>query len=470
MPRRPVITEPGSFRDPDSRVFRSDGRILRALSPEGLEDFEALTASKLYAQAQEDGRLVRTERLEAAAIPAGLLTSEPAAVLRHELIPFVSYPYEWSFSMLQDAALLQLDLLLAALEEHLILKDSSSFNVQFRGTRPLFIDVGSFERLRAGEPWVGYRQFCMLFLYPLLIQAYGGVDFHPLLRGAIDGITPEQASAMLQGGAGRHKGVLTHVRMHARLERRNADRKGDVSGELKDAGFKPELIKANVQGLRKLVSRLEWKPGLTQFADYTETKTYTDAETVAKQSFVRDAVAQARPALVWDLGCNDGLYSRAALEAGAGYVVALDSEHELTDRLYRTLRSEEGERILPLTMNLADPSPGLGWRGRERTRLEDRGRPGVVLALALLHHLVISANIPVAEVLDWFAALDCALVVEFVDRDDEMSRTLLARKRPNANPDYRTDTFERLLAERFAVARTEQVTATRRLYHALPKG
>jgi hypothetical protein len=341
--------------------------------------------------------------------------------------------------------------------------------VQFVGTRPVFIDVGSFERLREGEPWVGYRQFCMLFLYPLLLQSYAGTDFHPLLRGSIDGITPEQASAMLQGSAGRHKGVFTHVRMHARLERRNADRRGDVSGELKDAGFKPELIRANVQGLRKLVSRLEWKPGITQFADYTQTKTYTDDETVAKRAFVRDAVAQADPELVWDLGCNDGLYSRESLEAGARYVVAVDSEHELTDRLYRQLRSEGEERILPLVMNLADPSPGLGWRGLERRRLEDRGRPGVVLALALLHHVVITANIPLAEVLDWFASLGSALVVEFVARDDEMSRTLLARKRPDANPDYDEAVFERLLAERFEVARSEQVTATRRLYHALPK-
>ena len=162
----PAGLEPGSFRDPESRVFYSGDEVFRALSSDGLSDYQALEQTGLLG----DGRLVATERAESTAALRGLLVHEPAGVLRHERIPFVSYPYEWTFSMLKDAALVQLDLLLAALEHDMVLKDSTPYNVQFRGAHPVFVDIGSFERLREGEPWVGYRQFCMLYLYPLLLR------------------------------------------------------------------------------------------------------------------------------------------------------------------------------------------------------------------------------------------------------------------------------------------------------------
>ena len=176
----PAGLEPGSFRDPESRVFYAGDDVFRALSPDGLSDFEALEATGLL-----DGeRVVPTERADGSANVAGFLVHEPAAILRHERIPFVSYPYEWTFSMLKDAALLQLDLLLAALEHDMVLKDSTPYNVQFKGAHPTFVDVGSFERRREGEPWVGYRQFCMLYLYPLLLQSAKDVPFQPWLRGS----------------------------------------------------------------------------------------------------------------------------------------------------------------------------------------------------------------------------------------------------------------------------------------------
>src|SRR4051794_38846928 len=246
--------EPGSFRDWDSRVFYDDGRVLRALSEDGLADWQALAGSKLFAGAVAEGKLVGTAVVETPIDGA-------AAVLEHERIPFVSYPYEWTFAMLRDAALLQLELLRRALDEDLILKDSSSYNVQWHGVRPVFIDVGSFERLRPGEPWAGYRQFCMLYLNPLLLQAYKGVDFRPWLRGSLAGITPVEARRLFSVRDLFRKGVLTNVALHARLERKHDDTERDVKTELKRAGFKKELIVANVKRLDKLVRGLEWEPG-----------------------------------------------------------------------------------------------------------------------------------------------------------------------------------------------------------------
>ena len=252
----PTGFDPGSFRDWDSRVFLRDGRVFRALSPDGLADWEALAGSRLFGEAVAEGKLVPTERIEDAAVPEGLVHG-PAAVLEHERVPFVSYPYEWPFSMLRDAALLQLELLRRGLEEDLILKDSTPYNVQFRGTRPVFVDVGSFERFRPGEPWAAYRQFCLLFLNPLLLQAYKGIPYRPWLRGSLDGISPTDLRRVFSFRDLFRRGVLTHVALHARLERKHAESQRDVKGELKRAGFKKELVVAKFQdshddGLRKM--------------------------------------------------------------------------------------------------------------------------------------------------------------------------------------------------------------------------
>lgn len=276
---------------------------------------------------------------------------------------------------------------------------------------------------------------------------------------------------MLSGRHRLHRGVLSNVVLHARLERRYEEAAGkQVRGELKRAQFKTELIRANVRRLRKLVARLEWKPGASAWARYRETSTYTDEDSARKADFVGEAVAKTGPALTWDLGANDGAYSRIAAEAGS-YVVALDSDHATVEALYRSLREAGDRSILPLVADLADPSPGLGWRGIERRPLLDRGAPDLTLCLALVHHLSITANVPLAAVVDWLAELGGAAVVEFPTREDPMAARLLAAKRDDAHPDYDRAHFERCLERRFDVERREQLgSGTRFLYRLSPRG
>jgi SAM-dependent methyltransferase len=462
-PSAPPDLEPGSFRDPESRVFYAGDDVFRALSPDGLSDFEALQATGLL----DDRRVVRTERADG--VSAGdLLVHAPAAVLRHERIPFVSYPYEWSFSMLKDAAMLQLDLLLEALGHDMVLKDSTPYNVQFKGARPTFVDVGSFERLREGEPWVGYRQFCMLYLYPLLLQSAKGVPFQPWLRGSIDGITPTQMRGLMSFRDRFRKGVFVNVFLHAKLEARYADKPEQVKQEVKRV-FKKELFVANVSKMRKLVQRLEWSPPEGVWTAYGERNSYTDADARRKDEFVREVAKSRDWKLVWDIGCNNGRYSRIAAE-GAQTVVAVDADQGPVELLYRDLRDEGNEQILPLTMNLADPSPGLGWRGLERKAMPERGKPDLVLALALVHHVAISANVPVREFIDWLRSLGSELVIEFPTREDPMVKQLLAPKREGLHPDYELGFFERTLKDAFVVERSERLeSGTRVLYYARPK-
>ena len=464
----PTGFDPGSFRDWDSRVFLRDGRVFRALSPDGLADWEAVAGSRLFGEAIAEGKIVRTERIEDAAVPEGLVHGS-AAVLEHERVPFVSYPYEWPFSMLRDAALLQLELLRRGLEEDLILKDSTPYNVQFRGAKPVFVDVGSFERFHPGEPWAAYRQFCLLFLNPLLLQAYKGISFRPWLRGSLDGISPTDLRRVFSFRDLFRRGVLTHVALHARLERKHSESQRDVKGELKRAGFKKELVLANVRGLEKLVRRLDWDPGRTEWNQYGATTSYTDADAVRKEGFVREVVHQRPRELVWDIGCNEGRHSRIAAE-NARFVVSMDADEAVVDRYYRELAAEGTTSILPLVQNVTDPSPGLGWRGLERKPLDARGRPDLALCLAVIHHVALSGNVPVPEYLSWLAGLGTELVIEFPTRDDPRVAALLARKREGAHPDYDLEPFERALGERFEVDRREELAGgTRILYAARPR-
>jgi len=467
-----AATEPGSFRDRDSRVVVSGDAIYRALSPEGAEDWEAFSGSPLLEQLTAAGRVIGTREVDPSVLGESqdLLPTGITKVLEHDRVPFVSYPYEWTFSMLQDAAKLQLELGAAAIDSGLDLKDATPYNVQFIGSQPTFIDIGSFEKITEGEPWIAYRQFCMLYLYPLLFQAHKDIPFHPWMRGSIDGIQPIDAIKVFSLRDRLRRGVFLHTSLHARLDRR-ANKSGPGSAEENKTKrqVKPGQIKAQLESMNRLVSKLKWKAGETSWSGYRQSNTYSDEDDRRKQAFVGEVAAQLKPGLTWDMGCNDGAYSRIAAE-NSERVVAFDFDHATVEALYRSLREEGNTKILPLVRNLADPSPALGWRGLERKTLADRGAPDLMLALALIHHVSISANIPIADFLQWARDLETTLLVEFPKRTDPMVRALLANKHEGANPDYEEGNFERELEKRFEVERREELpSGDRILYLARPR-
>ena len=461
-------SQPGSFRDRESRVFYRQGRVHRALSRRALEDWEHLAATEMFRKRSASGEIVETERAEIDELELSSLSPHWAGALVHATIPFISYPYEWSFSMLRRAAILQLELVEQALDEEMILKDSSAFNFQWHGAHPVLIDVGSFKRLETGEPWVGYLQFCQNFLYPLMLTAYKDLAFHAWIRGAIDGITPEDFAKVLSARDLLRPGVLMHGYLQAKLQRRNANATTSVRGELASAGFKKELITANVRRMLRLMQRLRWKKDESVWASYATDNSYDEADYARKKSFVRNAAATRRWSLVWDLGCNTGDFSKIAA-THADYVVSLDADHLAIERLYLELDESGPDNILPLVNNLADSSPDLGWRGRERRSLTSRPKPDLTLCLALIHHLVITANIPLDDLIAWLADLGCHLVIEFVDKQDAMVKRLLLNKE-DIYHDYEPAVFESLLAERFEILSHETLAmGTRTLYFARPK-
>ncbi len=412
--------------------------------------------------------MVETRELSRDEIEQLHLPGDSAAVLQHERIPFVSYPYEWSFEMLRQAALLHLEILTEALNSGLILKDASPYNVQFCGTRPVFIDVGSFVALAPDEPWAGYRQFCELMLFPLLLQAYRHVDFQPVLRGELEGVSARQFLRWLSWRDLLRPGVFSHGWLQATLERHTRAVSTSTVRDLQSSGFSTELIRRNVAKLTRLVERLDWKPEGTQWTNYRTALPHVVQDGEAKAAFVRGVCDRRRWPLVWDLGCNDGQFSRMAAET-ANTVVAMDRDHGCVERLYRSLHAEHSSNILPLCVNLANLSPAMGWRGRERKRLEERGRPDLVLCLGLIHHLVIGHNIPLPEVTDWLASLGGEVVIEFPSKQDAMVQALLRNKRDQYS-DYSLAQLEQALDGPFEIHdRTTLPSGERTLLHVVPR-
>ncbi len=460
--------DPGSFRDPLSRVYVDGNAVWRGLSQPGLADFEAYAATRAYQDAQADGRLVATTAVPVADAP---IDAGWAGALRHERVRVLTYPYEWSFAMLRDAALLQLDLSRAALAEGVLTKDATSYNVQFDGSRPVFIDLGSFERLVPGEPWAGYRQFCELFLNPLYLQAVADVPFQPWLRGSLNGISPTLAAHAIGRRKRLRRDLLTHVRLHARAEAHYADADAgrDVRGELKRAGFGPKIIEAQMANLQRAVERLEWKASASTWSSYGARGHYTDRDLDAKVDFVAKATGALEHPMVLDLGANDGRFSRVAVDSGASLAIAVDGDHLVVDHLYRQLRAEGERRILPLVLDLADPSPAMGWRSRERPSFVERVRPDLVLCLAVIHHLALTNTVPFDEIVAFLHDFGASLVVEMPHRDDAMAARLLGRKRSGVFDHYDRPQWEAALARRFTVL--EQATlpsGTRTLYRCQP--
>jgi hypothetical protein len=457
----------GSFRDPLSRVFVGNGEVVRAFTAVGAKDIEKVWKKPSIQNALASGELIESNLVS----PSSVGLNDPwMTAMTHPIIPFISYPYEWTFSMLKDAAQLQLKLTRETLADGIGLKDATPYNVQFIGSRPQFIDAGSFEKRRKGDPWYGYRQFCEMYLYPLMMQGYLGVGFQQFLRGSVNGISPDTMRKLLPASIRRpRKGRLTHVVLHAAAQNRFADSDNNMKSDAAKAGMNAQVLDATLRKLQGIVKKISLGDKKSTWSEYSERGHYIESSLDEKQKFVRDAVASAPRRQVWDIGCNDGVFSRIAA-AHSDYVVAMDADPLVVDRLYNTLKAEKNEQILPLYVDLTDSGGGVGWRGQERPGVFDRGRPDIVMALAVIHHMAITFHVPLASQLDMFRDLTPELIIEMPHADDPMVRKLLTNKRDGIHDDFTLEEFERLLNERFTVKSKMLLSSgTRTIFHAVRK-
>jgi hypothetical protein len=449
------IAESASFRDPTGFLFRENGILYRQINQSGLEDYLTLIDSGLYQELTAANQLIPHEEIT----QFDRQSTPDQLVIRPEVISFISYPYEWSFSQLKEAALLTLGIQKRALQKGMSLKDCSAYNIQFHHGKPVLIDTLSFERYQEGEPWAAYRQFCQHFLASLALIAYTDVRLSQLLRVYIDGVPLDLASKLLPKKTSLNFSLNIHIHLHAKSQDRYSDKEIDP-GKNRGQINKQQLL-GLVESLESGVRKLSWKASQTDWAEYEKFHNYTQAALRHKTDLVTEYLTRTEPSLVWDLGANVGTFSRLASRQDI-FTVAFDIDPGAVEVNYLRVVEEGDPNLLPLIADLTNPSPGLGWALEERQSLLDRGPIDTVMALALIHHLVIGNNVPFRHLANFFSRICHWLIIEFVPKDDpQVERLLVVRK--DIFSDYNQDQFTREFSRFFEVIAHQQIEDTDRV-------
>ncbi len=450
-----------SFRDPSGFVFEREGVLYRQVNRSYAADYDRLLSSGLYDALVERGLLIAHDEVSVA--PTG--RGDPYRIIRPRRVPFVSYPYEWCFGQLKDAALATLEIQQIALDFGMTLKDASAYNIQIDQGRPVFIDTLSFEAYREGAPWVAYRQFCQHFLAPLALIVYRDVGFGQLARVELDGVPLALARSLLPARAWLRIQLFLHVWLHAGFQRRFEGAASKDATAPKPRPLSRKNLDNLIAGLRSACASLDWKPEGTEWADYYEGDSYTDEGDEDKAAVVGSHLDRVRPAEVWDLGANTGRFSR--ISSGRGiYTVSFDVDPACVERNYREARRSKETRLLPLVMDLVNPSPSLGWAHEERFSLAERSSADLVMALALVHHIAISNNVPLARIASYLARLARHLIIEFVPKSDPKVKILLAT-REDIFPEYTQEGFEEAFSNAFEIVDVQSVTGSERTIYLM---
>ena len=445
-----------SFRDPSGHLFTLDGALYRQVNRVYRDHYTHLMDSGLYQSLVKDTLLIPHEEVSVAPPDPSLAWK----VIRPERVTFISYPYEWSFSQLKDAALVTLEIQKRAVEHGMVLKDSSAYNIQFHQGKPVLIDTLSFEIYTEGQPWIAYRQFCQHFLAPLSLMAHRDIRLGQLLRVHIDGVPLDLASRLLPWKTRWSWPLQVHIHLHAASQRRYAS--SALPGERKMA--KTALL-GWIDSLESAIRRLSWSPAGTAWSDYYTDTNYTPNGLEHKNALVREFLESIQPKSVWDLGANTGLFSRIASQMNI-QTIAFDIDPGAVELNYLECRKEKDAYLLPLLLDLTNPSPGIGWDNRERLAFAERGPVEAIMALALIHHLAIANNVPLPRLASSMHDLCRWLIIEFVPKGDSQVQRLLA-SRQDIFTEYTQAHFEQIFAARFTIHRVEAIQDSQRCLYLM---
>jgi len=453
---------PSSFRDPSGFLYQQDGLLLRQVNQAYREDYDRLMGSGLYQKLANQGSLVQHSEVAQAPAVAELAYK----VIQPERVAFISYPYEWSFSQLKDAALLTLHIQREALKAGMTLKDASAYNIQFHQGRPILIDTLSFARYEEGTPWVAYRQFCQHFLAPLALMSLVDIRLSKLLQIHLDGIPLDLASKLLPWSTRLNFGLQVHIHVHALAQQRYAGQA--VKGGKSQAKMSRNAMTGLLDSLENVVKKLAWRPRGTDWVDYYSATNYSDAAFDAKKQIVGQLLHQVAPRTMWDLGANTGVFSRLAEDIPGCQVISTDIDPGAIEVNYLEGKKSSCRNVLPLILDLTNPSPGIGWGNAERAAFLPRGPVDVVMALALIHHLAISNNVPLDDVSRLLATLGRQVIIEFVPKGDSQVDRLLA-SRDDIFPNYTLEGFLRAFSSDFVVQEQVPIAGTSRTIFLLAR-
>jgi len=452
----------GSFRDPSGFLFTKDGILYRQINQKYQENYDRLIESGLYERLSKAGAMISHEEVDLDAAP---IPDIKYKIIKPKIVDFISYPYEWCFSQLKEASILTLAIARRALDYDMTLKDASAYNVQFKEGKAVFIDTLSFEIYQEGTPWIAYRQFCQHFLAPLSLMVYQDIKLNQLLRTNIDGIPLDLASKLLPLKTRLNFGILTHIHLHAKSQQRFADKA--LKGPIADAKVNKQAILGLIESLISTVKKLKVKKFDTEWNNYYQITNYSSESFEAKKDIIHSFLSVANPNSVWDLGANTGEFSRIAGERGIK-TIAFDIDHGAVEKNYRHMKGNQEENILPLVMDLTNPSPSLGWHHSERNSLINRGPVDLALALALVHHLAIGNNVPLNSIAAFFSDLCEFLIIEFVPKIDSQVELLLS-SREDIFPNYTINGFEVAFKNYFTIVEKKLVANSKRTLYLMKK-
>jgi|SRR5579871_151209 len=450
---------PASFKDPSGFVFRANDKFYRQVNQSYADDYHLLMSSGLYKILTDKKLLVPHSEVN----ENFTQSKDWYKTLLPEQLSFISYPYEWSFDELKDAALLTLRVMKIAVNHGMILKDATSFNIQFYQGKPIFIDTLSFEKYDASKPWIAYRQFCECFLFPLLIEHYRQIDVQKLLSVYLEGI-PAQTTAKLLPRKSKFKlNIWLHVFLQSKVGANNNKPSNRTISFSKEKLLRLlDSLESTIKPLRIVTSvQTTWN---NYYDETILSKDYLDA----KEKIFRDFINDINNGRVMDVGCNDGYFSKILAEKNNN-VIAVDFDSQCINRLYVSAKSNNITSILPFCIDLTNPSPAVGFNHSERQSFAERAKAETVTALALIHHLVLSKNVPLPDVANMLAGLTKKyLVIEFVPLSDEKSQQLIANK-TNYHTPYDPPAFEKYFSQYFEIERQQVIPTTDRILYRMKK-
>jgi len=447
-----------SFRDPSGFVFKRQGVLFRQINNVYKENYDLLINSGLYKKLVEERLLI--SHIE----DSEILKSEDAyKIIKPQAIPFISYPYEWSFSQLKDAALTTIKIQKIAMKYGMSLKDASAYNIQFLDGKCIHIDTLSFKKYIEGQPWIAYKQFCQHFLAPLALMSYKDIRLNQLSRVFIDGVPLDLTSSLLPSASLFKFSSLSHIHLHAKSQKHFAGKQVKPS----DHRLSRSKFLVLIESLESAVKGLKWKTKGTEWAEYYDDTNYSQKSFEHKKQVVSKFLDEIKPKLVWDIGANIGVFSRIASKKGIK-TISFDIDPVAVEKNYLECVQNNEMHILPLILDLTNPSPSLGWTNQERLSLTERGLADTVLALAIIHHLAISNNLPLEKIAKFFSNICNSLIIEFVPKNDSQVQRLLIT-REDIFSDYTKKNFENEFAKYFKIDESVPIKDTARILYLMSK-
>ena len=453
-----IIKNHGSFKDPAGSIFEYNGRIIREVRKFGKTRYEFIKDSGILKDSIEKGFLVKTK--EVSDLKNEKVFSNSEYLLEHDIIPFISYPYEWNFYQLQAAALHHLDFQIFLLNKGAVLIDANAYNIQFIGNKPIFIDILSIDEYKEGSYWVGHKQFCEHFLNPLLLKSKKGINFNNWYRGNFNGIDTDELNSLLTFYEKFSYNIFFHVTMLSRLDKKTvSDPKKTLTKLKKVKSFSKNSYLALLLQLRNWIKKLEIKKTKTIWGNYSEDNSYDQTSMESKLNIVKNFINKTKPNLLADLGCNDGKFSEESLKNGCRYVIGFDFDLNSVEKAYFKLKDKS---FLPLYFDASNPSSNIGWDENERLGFNKRASFDALIALAFEHHLSVAKNIPLKEVVSWLVNIAPKGLIEFVPKDDPTVQQMLSLK-GDIFKDYNEENFRKYILEHKKIYNENNIKGSKRI-------